>query len=246
MSLPSPVVIETMNNNFDVTKDDFDIDTNLSMYIPYVTSDKNFIQNIIEDSGFGKVKRVDCVSRGAFEPTSMAFIHMEYWENSQLVENFQERIKNSEKEARIVYDDPNYWIVLPNKNPISDEGNERILNMQDQIESLDSAYNQLYDYCKNLRWYINLHEANIEYLCKEIASLKENNSSEGYISDEKLDNIVLRKHKRIRSSPTDNTCGATSKGYVVSIESKPHSVWSNRLRPRLNGSVMKPHMYSEC
>ena len=244
MSLPSPVVSNNMNTSFDSTKEDsFNIDNNLSMYIPYVTSNEEFIKKIIQDSGFGKVKRVDCVSRGAFEPTSMAFIHMEYWENSQLVENFQDRIKNTQKEARIVYDDPNYWIVLPNKNPISDEGNERILNMQDEINSLDSAYNELLNYCKNLRWYINLHEANIEYLCNEIKKLT---NSQEEISDEKLDNIVLRKHKRVRSSPTDNTCGSTSKGWVSSIESKPNTVWSNRLRPRLNGAVMKPYMYSEC
>ena len=251
MSLPSPVATD----NMPILEDNvpkYNIDQTLSMYIPYVSASAEYIKETIEDFGFGKVKRVDCVSRGNDEPSSMAFIHMEYWEEDALTENFQERIKNSEKEARIVYDDPNYWIILPNKNPLSDEMHK----MQVEIDYLKKENEELKDTCKNLRWFVNLHDANIEYLCKEIQKIKDEkntirkyNSSEdsdNYIEDEHDDNVVIRKNKRIRST-IDNTCGAKTNAWKPDNPTKNNTnIWCSRLRPRINGTVLKSEMYSEC
>ena len=43
-------------------------------------------------------------------------IHFEYWFNNIVVLNFQDRIRDPNREARIVYDDPWHWIVLENKS----------------------------------------------------------------------------------------------------------------------------------
>ena len=43
-----------------------------------------------------------------------AYIHFAYWYDNSTAENFQERVTNPEKEARLVYDEPWYWIVLQN------------------------------------------------------------------------------------------------------------------------------------
>ena len=129
MSLPSPVAVDNMTS-MPVLEDNvpkYNIEQELSIYIPYVSADGEFIKDTIEDFGFGKVKRVDCVARGNDESTSMAFVHMEHWEENALVENFQNRIKSSDKEARIVYDDPKYWIILPNKNPVNIDVNEKLI-----------------------------------------------------------------------------------------------------------------------
>lgn len=254
MSLPSPVAVD--NTDMPVLEENmpkYDIDQELSMYIPYVSADGEFIKNTIEDFGFGKVKRVDCVARGNDDTTSMAFIHMEYWEENALVENFQERIKSTYKEARIVYDDPKYWIILPNKNPVNVDINDKINNMQSEIDVLRNENEELNEKFKKLRWFINLHEANIEYLCKEITKLKTENTktsseedSDNYVEEEYDDNVIIRKKKRIRGSPVDNTCGCKSDAWESSSPSIAKNDWSGRLRPRENGVVLKPHMYSEC
>jgi len=255
MSLPSPVAVDNMMS-MPVLQDNvpqYNIDQELSMYIPYVSADGEFIKDTIEDFGFGKVKRVDCVARGNDDSTSMAFIHMEHWEENALVENFQDRIKSSDREARIVYDDPKYWIILPNKNPVNVDVNEKMNNMQSEIDILRNENEELNEKFKKLRWFINLHEANIEYLCKEITKLKTENTktsseedSDNYVEDEYDDNVVIRKKKRFRSCPVDNTCGCKSDAWEPSSSSNEKNDWTGRLRPRENGLVMKPHMYSDC
>jgi hypothetical protein len=255
MSLPSPVAVDNMMS-MPILEDNvpqYNIDQELSMYIPYVSADGEFIKDTIEDFGFGKVKRVDCVVRGNDDSTSMAFIHMEHWEENALVENFQDRIKSSDKEARIVYDDPKYWIILPNKNPVNVDVNEKMNNMQSEIDILRNENEELNEKFKKLQWFINLHEANIEYLCKEITKLKTENiktsseeDSDNYVEDEYDDNVIIRKKKRIRSSPVDITCGSKSDAWEPSSSSNEKNNWVGRLRPRENGVVMKPHMYSEC
>lgn len=268
MSLPSPVAVDNMTTqNAEAIVSKYHIDQELSMYIPYVSADGEFIKNTIEDFGFGKVKRVDCVARGNDNITSMAFIHMEHWEENSLVENFQNRIKTSDKEARIVYDDPNYWIILPNKNPMNVDVNEKINNMQSEIDNLRNDNDEFKKNIQKLRWYINLHEANlnlhkaniniqeanIEYLCKEITKLKTENTKTNSqedtdisVKDDYDDNVVISKKKRVRSSPIDNTCGFKSNAWQPSTSSIVKKDWKGRLRPRENGVVMKSHMYSDC
>lgn len=254
MTLPSPVDMDNMY--MPIIQDNvakYNIDQELSIYIPYVSMDGDFIKDTIQDFGFGKVERVDCVARGNDDTTSMAFIHMKYWEENALVENFQYRIKTSDMEARIVYDDPKYWIILPNKNPMNIDVNKKINNMQCEIDILRKYNEQLNEKLKNLRWFINHHETNIEYLCKEITNLKVHNSksyseeeSENYLKDEYNEQFVIHKNKRIRSLPIDNTCGDKSLAWEPSRSSIVKKLWNGRLRPRENGIVMKPYMYSEC
>ena len=70
--------------------------------------------------------------------------------------------------------------------------------------------------------------------------------SDNFIEDEYDDNVIIRKKKRIRSSPLDNTCGSKSDAWEPSSSSNEKNDWIGRLRPRENGVVMKSHMYSEC
>lgn len=254
MSLPSPVALNNMD--MPVLEENipkYDVDQELSMYIPYVSADAEFIKNTIEEFGFGKVKRVDCVARGNDDITCMAFIHMENWEENILVKNFQNRIKTSDMEARIVYDDPKYWIILPNKNPMNIDVNEKIDNMQSEINSLRNYNQEVNGKIKQLNWFINLHEANIEYLCKEITKLKVDNrknsseeDSDNYVDDDYGSNIVMPKKKRIRGSSLDITCGNKSDAWEPSSSSNEKINWTGRLRPREKGVVMKSLMYSDC
>jgi hypothetical protein len=92
---------------------------NVSLYIPHVFANisKEEVINIFESLRIGKVSNIDFVNKisDQTQQYNAVYIHFEYWHDNAAARNFQERVLNPDKEARIVYDDPWYWIVLENK-----------------------------------------------------------------------------------------------------------------------------------
>jgi len=91
---------------------------NVSLYIPHVFANisKDEVINIFESLRIGKVSNIDFVNKISDQTQyNAAYVHFEYWHDNVAARNFQERVLNPAKEARIVYDDPWYWIVLENK-----------------------------------------------------------------------------------------------------------------------------------
>ena len=94
------------------------VNANISLFIPHIF--KNFtaeyIAEVFEKFKIGVVDHVDFVSkvdrRG--RPYNAAYVHFKHWFDGVIAANFQERVLNPNKEARIVHDDPWYWIVLEN------------------------------------------------------------------------------------------------------------------------------------
>jgi len=92
------------------------INQSLSLFIPRVNSNVNteFMVYIFENlCELGKISRIDRVKKHRRSYFS-AYIHFEYWNVTTTVENFQNRVTSPEKEARIVYSDPFYWVVFEN------------------------------------------------------------------------------------------------------------------------------------
>jgi hypothetical protein len=92
---------------------------NMSLYIPHIFDNftKDFVASVFEKCLIGKVEHIDFISKlGKDGKTyNAAYIHFEYWFENSTASRFQERILDEKKEARLVYDDPWYWIVLENK-----------------------------------------------------------------------------------------------------------------------------------
>ena len=92
---------------------------NISLYIPHIFA--NFtsedVSKIFYDLEIGEVKNVDFVSKVNKSGTvyNAAYIHFHKWFNSITARNFQAKVLDTTKEARLMYDDPWYWIVLENK-----------------------------------------------------------------------------------------------------------------------------------
>lgn len=86
----------------------------MSIYIPHVFMNigEDRIKKVFEKLRLGKVKHVDFVLKQ--NGKSSAYIHLEHWYDNVASVNFQERVRNPDKEARIVYDEPWYWVVLEN------------------------------------------------------------------------------------------------------------------------------------
>jgi len=92
---------------------------NISLYIPHVFSnyEKEDIKNVFEKLKIGNVKNIDLISKMGKDGKTFntAYIHFNYWYDTKEATELQENIFNSNKDARLVYDNPWFWIVLENK-----------------------------------------------------------------------------------------------------------------------------------
>lgn len=92
---------------------------NISLYIPHIFANysKEDVAKVFEDQKIGKVKNIDFISKLSQDGKAYnaAYIHFEHWYDNIAATNFQERVINLKKEARLMYEDPWYWIVLENK-----------------------------------------------------------------------------------------------------------------------------------
>lgn len=124
------------------------MDQSLGLYIPHVFENitEKKIKEVFENQGLGKVKNVDLIEKldknGKIYKT--AFVHFDYWYDSIISRNFQERIKNPNKEARVVYRDPWFWVCFENKGKkqIPGERKERI-NLHDFSNIFEEEKNDL-------------------------------------------------------------------------------------------------------
>jgi len=126
-------------------------DNNLSIYIPHVFMNINsdFIKMVFEDLKYGKVKHLDFVDKmdknGKIYHS--VYIHFEYWYDNIACKNFQERVKNPDKEARIVYKEPWFWVCLENtsniinkKHVLKERGEKKVkINLDDLFDSITSV-----------------------------------------------------------------------------------------------------------
>jgi hypothetical protein len=91
---------------------------NISLYIPHVFANitKNTIVQTFEKLRIGSVKRIDFINKkGKNQNFNSVYIHFNQWYDNVASRNFQERVLDPNMEARIVYDEPWFWIVLENK-----------------------------------------------------------------------------------------------------------------------------------
>jgi hypothetical protein len=104
----------------------------------------------------GKVDHLDIVWKTSRDGSSykMAFIHFNEWNmNSSAAIKLREDIENPNVEAKVIYDDPWYWIVLPNHSrvaePTSNNPIQNMLNMPkewlERITSLEDQLSYIYE-----------------------------------------------------------------------------------------------------
>lgn len=120
--------------------------TDLSVFIPYVFPNvsKERIAAAFESNTLGIVDRVDLVAKidanGKYY--NYAFVHFSHWCNNEHASRFLEKLEDPSKQARLVYDDPWYWIVLPNtgKVVVSGERKETINLSDPSLDLVDTDY----------------------------------------------------------------------------------------------------------
>ena len=93
---------------------------NISLFIPHIFANyrKEDVIKVFEDKQIGKVNHIDYIKKfNKGTDYYAAYIHFEYWyENAEAVK-LNRDVLDTQKEARIMYEEPWYWIVLENKTP---------------------------------------------------------------------------------------------------------------------------------
>ena len=92
---------------------------NISLYIPHIFGNynKEYVAKVFNDLNIGKVNYIDFVTKMSKDGNvyNAAYIHFDEWYTNVVARNFQNRVLDTTKEARLMYEDPWYWIVLENK-----------------------------------------------------------------------------------------------------------------------------------
>lgn len=117
----------------------------LSVYIPRVFNNisADRIALVFHNLRLGRVHHVDFVPRVDDNEAKMAFVHFEYWNTDNVAcEHLIERIQDPQREARVVYEDPYYWLLLPNHND-STSNMYNSYNMRREINHLNDTVENL-------------------------------------------------------------------------------------------------------
>ena len=113
------------------------------------------IVNTFEGLNLGKIADMNIVWKTGRDGSSykMAFIHFDEWNNKcQAAINLRNKIENPNIEAKLVYDDPWYWILLPNKCPPSQRQpikqsifNNNLTDCMQRIYNLENELHDIYE-----------------------------------------------------------------------------------------------------
>jgi hypothetical protein len=142
----------------------------MSLYIPHVFENitKEEIIETFESQSLGRIKSIDFISKLGKNNVAYnaAYLHFDYWFNNTASNNFQEKLKNPEKECRVIYDDPWFWLVLENKTQkhLPNERKPR-LALQDLTQQLKSVLSINIDTAKSNQEFAQLYPPQIKTPC---------------------------------------------------------------------------------
>jgi hypothetical protein len=157
---------------------------NISLYIPLVLPHvtRETITQVFYNQEIGQVKQVDLIpklnKRGEYY--HCAFVHFHYWFDNIIARNLQERIRDPHLVARVMYDDPYFWIVQENKSEKRAPGKPKLrIDLSDlKPRELEPEFEQVADLDEDDEPKITTAIVNVEYLHyleQEVKELREEN-----------------------------------------------------------------------
>ena len=143
-----------MNNNR-VSK--YDVKQGLSLIIPRVFPqyiDEQGMIDTFEQQKLGRVYKVNMIhmnseSRRRGHPMYKAIVYFSAWYDNVIAYNFQQRIFN-QGDARVVYDDPWFWVAMENKEQRLSNNDKRIMRVayqnylnEQKLEKMSISINRI-------------------------------------------------------------------------------------------------------
>jgi len=135
----------------------YDVKQGLSLTIPRVFPqwvDEQLIIDMFDRQHLGRVYKVNIIhmkgeSRSRGHPMYKAIVYFSVWYNNIIAYNFQQRIFNK-GDAKIVYDDPWFWVAMENKQQRLSNNDKRIMRVayqnylnEQKIEKICVSINKL-------------------------------------------------------------------------------------------------------
>ena len=128
----------------------YDVQQGLSLTIPRVFLqwvDEQLIVDIFDRQHLGRVYKVNIIhmkdeSARRGHPMYKAIVYFSAWYNNIIAYNFQQRIFN-EGDAKIVYDDPWFWVAMENKEQRLSNNDRRIMRVAYQTYVNEQKNDQL-------------------------------------------------------------------------------------------------------
>lgn len=114
----------------------FPLDQTLSLMIPRVFPqwiDEEKIIDIFHKQQLGRVYKVSIIrlpdSKKRSYPIYQAYVYFNAWYDNEIAYNFQQRIFGVKAQARVVYDDPWFWVVFENTKKRLSNNDKRIMRL---------------------------------------------------------------------------------------------------------------------
>jgi hypothetical protein len=135
----------------------YDVKQSLSLVIPRVFPqyvDEQEMIDIFDRQHLGRVYKVNMIhmtgeSRRRGHPMYKAIVYFSAWYNNIVAYNFQQRIFNK-REAKVVYDDPWFWVAMENKEQRLSNNDKRIMRVayqnylnEQKLEKMSISINQM-------------------------------------------------------------------------------------------------------
>jgi len=129
-------ILEYYNPNRLKSNMSFQVNQALSLMIPRVFpnwTDEQVIVDIFHKQHIGRVYKVSIIrmpdSKKRSYPIYQAFVYFSAWYETEIAYNFQQRIYGPSAQARVVYDDPWYWVAFENTKRRLSNNDKRIMRL---------------------------------------------------------------------------------------------------------------------
>lgn len=145
------------------------------------------IVSTFESLNLGKVERVDIVLKRDYnnEPIKMAFVHFYKWYNNTAANNLRKKIEDPNYEAKLVYADPWYWIILPNRSEDDYYINTPLVIINKKLEKRLEKLEHKLNLCKQLFRRDGVSSVKPEYFANHnrmtMSELEDNDDTPRYI-----------------------------------------------------------------
>jgi hypothetical protein len=128
-------------------------DDKCPIHIPIITkrwANKKKIKNTFEKLQIGLIDRIDIKKNGN---NYKAFVYFKTWYDTLQNRHIQSKMLDPKQIAKLVYDDPNYWILLKCKYPCSSTEiylQSQITTLQHLVIMQQEEIYQLYNDVRNI------------------------------------------------------------------------------------------------
>ena len=103
-----------------------------SIYIPCIETEFNaeFIADVFDRNGIAQISRVFIEpNKNDSNKYNRAYVGIKLWHDTETAFNFISRLRDPNREVRLVYSDDNWWPVDINKYPNKLASNKRVLTL---------------------------------------------------------------------------------------------------------------------